>query len=149
MGAALKQMRQNLLLHILTGVVVLPVMVCTYWLIRPYTPIVETAEPRPVSQTIYPGDTFAVMREFCVNVDEVTESVRSLITADGTKISLPSVKHDTPPGCHTRKHVIATPPWIPPGVYQYHAGLTLDVNPLRSMTVRMLPVTVVVDPRPQ
>ncbi len=138
----MSQFRQNLLLHILTGAIVLPLMVCTYWLVWPYKPVVELSDPRPVYQVIHPGDTFPVIRHFCINVDETTESVRSLVTAEGVKITLSSVKHATPVGCHTRTHVIVTPDWIPPGVYQYDAALTLEVNPLRNMMVHLKPVSV-------
>ncbi len=141
-------MRYNCLLHIITGSVVLPLMLFTYWLVWPYNPVEETAEPLPVYQTIYPGETFRVLRQFCIHVDEVSESIRSLTTKDGTKISLAATKHATPPGCHTRTHLIETPPWIPPGSYQYDAALTFDVNPLRTMNVHLRPVTVEIVSRP-
>jgi hypothetical protein len=136
--------RYNCLLHIITGSVVLPLMLFIYWLAWPYRPVVETADPLPVSQVIYPGETFHVLRQFCVQVNEVSESIRSLTTRDGTKISLAATKHATPPGCHTRTYLIETPPWIPPGSYQYEATLTFEVNPLRNLTVPLKPVTVVV-----
>lgn len=140
-------MKYNCLLHIITGSVVLPLMLFTYWLAWPYKPVVETADPLPVYQTIHPGETFHVLRQFCVRVDEVSESIRSLTTKEGTKISLAATKHATPPGCHTRTYLIETPSWIPPGRYQYDATLTFDVNPLRTITVPLRPVTVEVSAR--
>lgn len=133
-------MIRNLQLHAMTGMIILPVMLMTFWLLWPYRPIVEASAPVAITPVVHRGTNLEIRRSFCLSVDTPSTSARHLIShSSGARISLPTTHHYTPPGCHTKTYLVEVPEWAPPGVYTYEVTLTYEVNPLRTVSAHLLP----------
>lgn len=127
-------------LHVITGLLVLPLMLVTYWLVWPYTPIIEASSPVALTPVVRPGGVLEIRRSFCIHADSPSVSSRHLIAhASGARISLPPTQHYTPAGCHTKSYLVEIPGWAPSGLYTYDVTLSYEVNPLRSVSVHLLP----------
>lgn len=129
-------------LHLITGLIVMPILLGTYWLLWPYKPLRETAAPELFTPAVRVGDTMLIRRQFCVDISVPSQATRQLVSDARIKISLPQVSQSSAVGCHDRIYPIEIPAGIVPGRYWYETTLAYEVNPLRTVHVRLQPVVV-------
>ena len=136
-----RKVAMNWSLHLITGLVIMPVLLGAYWLLWPYAPFRETGTPTVFTPSVKAGGALEVRRYICVEGHQYRAN-RRMIGPDGTQIVLTPESGVSRPGCYSRTVLVTIPDWAPAGWYDYHASLSYEVNPLRTVTIDLLPVRI-------
>ena len=122
--------------------------VVTYWLfIQPSNVLSNFDGPVIVngdaSNKVIAGKTMLLDRFFCINDDKIKGTVTRTFT-NHVVYNLPDTSTFTigkGTGCREKQYVVDVPSVLPTGDYDYNVHITYEINPLKSVTFSLTPVS--------
>jgi hypothetical protein len=138
-------MKKHYFVYFIFAIILIYMVVSNFWQIFPYTLIEIKNSPYPIlnkDHIVYKGEVVKYLANWCRNTDKKSETEVFLVYQNPdltvitlTEYLLAKLVSSYSAGCYTRVlDYIYIPNYIPDGTYFLRMTMTIQANPLRTVT---------------